>query len=58
MKEKDLYKRLYYVMFNGATDALKELENQNFGAAKDILRNAQLRAEEIYMEEGDGPNGF
>ena len=48
---ENLYKKLYYCVFNGITDAMEELENQNFGAAKEILRNAQLKAEEIYLEE-------
>ena len=58
MGEKDIYKKLYYMMFNEITDALEELENQNFGVAKGILRNAQLKAEELYLEQEDGVDSF
>ena len=30
------YQKLYTTMFNAFTDALRELEKQNYGSAKDI----------------------
>ena len=39
------------MLFNAATDALEALEELNVGWAKDILRQAQIDAEETYLEE-------
>lgn len=46
--------KFYTTMFNAATDALRELEKQNAGSAKDLLIRGQLRAEgecTAWMEE-------
>ncbi len=43
------YKKLYHLLFNAITDALKKIEEQNYGDAKDLLIAAQQEAEEIYM---------
>ena len=45
------YQKLYTMLFNAATDALEALEELNVGRAKDILRQAQIDAEETYLEE-------
>ena len=45
------YQKLYTLLFNGITDALEEMEKQNFGRAKEILIQSQQKSEEIYMEE-------
>ena len=44
------YQKLYAKLFNAATDALDALEELNVGRAKDILRQAQMDAEETYLE--------
>ena len=44
------YKRLYFSLFNVLTDAL---EASDFDQAKAILRQAQIDAEEAYLEEAD-----
>lgn len=44
------YKRLYFTLFNGMTSALQAMEEMNFGLAKRILMQAQLRAEEAYID--------
>lgn len=44
----------YTGLFNAVTDALRKLEKQNYGRAKDLLMHAQLRAEgecTAWMEE-------
>ena len=46
----DLYEELYHLMFNAATDAIRELEQQNVGLAAEILRRAQQKAEEQYLD--------
>ena len=43
------YKKLYHLLFNAITDALEQMEKQNFGTAKETLIAAQQEAEEIYM---------
>ena len=43
------YDKLYHLLFNAITDALKQMESQNFGTAKETLITAQQEAEELYM---------
>lgn len=43
------YQKLYHLLFNAMTDTLDALEEQNFGQAKTLLRQAQLDAEEVYL---------
>jgi len=47
------YQKLYALLFNAATDALRALDEQNVGQAKDILRRAQIDAEELYLLQTD-----
>ena len=42
--------KYYSTLFNGVTDALAALEQQNYGAAREILVRAQQSAEEAYIE--------
>jgi len=44
------YQKLYTLLFNAVTDAVRELEVLNFGAAKERLIAAQQQAEERYIE--------
>ncbi len=43
------YQKMYTLLFNAITDALKQMEEQNYGTAKETLITAQQEAEEIYM---------
>ena len=43
------YEKLYHLLFNALTDALEQMEQQNYGTAKETLITAQQEAEEIYM---------
>jgi len=45
------YKMLYLKLFNAITDALEAIEAQNFGQAKDLLRQSQIDAEELYLDQ-------
>ena len=45
------YQKMYLLLFNAITDALKEIENQNYGKAAELLRKAQAAAEDIYIED-------
>jgi len=44
------YQKLYHLLFNAMTDALQQMEAQNFGASKELLTTAQQRAEEMYLD--------
>ena len=43
------YQKMYSTLFNAITDALAQIENQNYGAAKSTLIAAQQKAEEMYI---------
>ena len=43
------YQKMYLLLFNAITDALKEMENLNSGAATARLRKAQADAEDVYI---------
>ena len=43
------YEKLYHLLFNAITDALEQMEQQNYGTAKETLITAQQEAEELYM---------
>ena len=47
------YEKLYHLLFNAITDALKKIKGQNYGDAKDLLIAAQQKAEEIYITAED-----
>jgi hypothetical protein len=40
---------MYKIMFNATTEAINNIKQQNFGLAVDLLKKAQLDAEEIYI---------
>ena len=47
------YEKLYSALFNAITDALAQLEEQNYGISAEILRRAQREAEERYSTAGE-----
>lgn len=47
------YKQLYALLFNASTDALEQIDEQNYGKARDILIAAQQDVEEIYINAED-----
>ena len=47
---------MYLTAFNAITDALEELDRLNIGRAKARLREAQCRAEDIFVSQ-DGEDG-
>ena len=49
--------KYYSTLFNAVTDALKELDKQNYGNLRDLLVHGQLQAEGEYnacLEEDNG----
>ncbi len=47
------YEKLYYLLFNAITDALEQMDAQNYGEAKKTLISAQQKAEEIYINSAE-----
>ena len=47
------YEKMYHLLFNAITDALNQLEAQNYSDVKDALISAQQKAEEIYITAED-----
>ena len=43
------YQKMYLTLFNAITDALAQIENQNYGDVKSTLIAAQQKAEEMYI---------
>ena len=44
---------MYKLLFNAVTDAVRELETQNYGAAQAVLKKAQQDCEEIYISTNE-----
>lgn len=49
----DDFPKYYTRLFNGVTDAIEALKEQNYIKAQDILIRAQQDAEELYLEDGE-----
>ena len=47
------FQRMYSILFNAATDAVRNMEKLNFGIAMEQLKTAQAVCEELYIC-GDG----
>lgn len=45
-----MFKRMYFLLFNRITDALKALERGDAAQARAILIHAQQDAEELYTD--------
>ena len=45
------YQKLYTLLFNAMTDAIEQLQKDNYGLAQDILVRAQQEAEELYLKQ-------
>ena len=44
------YQPLYTHLFNSITDALAQMQEQNYGLASETLMQAQRNAEAMYLE--------
>lgn len=45
------YKKLYYMLFAGIDKAIKELEQQNYGKARQLLISLEQEAEEQIIND-------
>ena len=43
------HRKLYTVMFHAVTDAIEHMEHMDFGQALKVLKEAQIRTEELYI---------
>ena len=47
------YQKMYFHLFNAITDALVQLEQQNYGLTAERLKVAQVDGENAYLTEDD-----
>lgn len=47
------FPKYYTLLFNAVTDAIGDLDNQNYGAARARLVKAQQDAEDAYLDAGE-----
>lgn len=53
------FQKSYCILFNACTDALRALEERNYGQARQLLMEGQQRAEGAYLEvEGENASGM
>ena len=45
------YQKLYTLLFNKITQAIEQLDQNNYGLASDLLIRAQQESEECYISE-------
>ena len=45
------YQKLYMLLFNAFTDAIMQIDAQNYGSARAVLVKAQQNAEEFYLDD-------
>ena len=51
----DFYQKPYLYLFNSITDALRAMDDQNYGLARDLLIRAHQEAENYFLEEDPQP---
>lgn len=47
------YQEPYHILWNGISDALVAIREQNFGLAQELLLQAQQQAEDAFIAWGD-----
>lgn len=53
------FEKSYCILFNACTDALRALEERNYGQARQLLMEGQQQAEGAYLEaEGENAPGM
>lgn len=50
---EELYHKMYLTLFQAISSALKAIEQQNYGTAKELLLKGHQDAEEIFID-GEG----
>lgn len=49
------YQKMYGLLFNAVTDAVRSIQRCNYGEAGEILIRAQEATEELYVTSADLP---
>ena len=49
------YKDSYLILFRAVREAIKEIEAQNYGVAKELLIRGEQKAEEAYLHAENLP---
>ncbi len=49
-KNLELYQKLYHKLFNAVTDALEQMDRGAFLRAGELLKQAQMEAEVLYIQ--------
>lgn len=49
----EIYKKMYYSLFNTVTDALNELQEGNWSRAMEKLKMGQIGSEKLYIEANE-----
>lgn len=45
------FHKMYMVLFNSITDALKLMDDNDFSTATEVLKDAQIKTEDMYIDE-------
>ena len=51
------FPKYYTMLFNAVTDAIEDIDQKNYGAARARLVKAQQDAEDAYLDAGDEEAG-
>ena len=51
------YKKMYFIMIDGAEKAIEAIEAGDYNTAKQLLIDAEQRAEEVALQTGEAENG-
>ena len=51
MSETNIYKQMYYKLFNSVSDAIEAIGKADFSLAQNILIKAQQDTEEMYISQ-------
>ena len=54
VRKMENFPKYYTLLFNAVTNAIADLDQRNYGAARSRLVKAQQDAEEAYLAAGDG----
>ena len=57
VRKMENFPKYYTLLFNAVTDAIGDLDSQNYGAARARLVKAQQDAEEAYLDAEDEADG-
>ena len=44
------YQKAYYILFNAITDAVDAMDQREINQAAEILKSAQIKTEDMYIE--------